>query len=202
MKIRNVKTLTQSRSPEELALAAQLSNRSSGKRNVAEIIKGATTSSPRSVERAKRSFEIAKGTGLGMKPMFRCEGNPKREMHVPTLHMDKFEKLRVSATLRYCFLQIPKERYSCKMTHKWGCDGSSGHSGYKQKFSETHVRSTDSDVLMISVVPLQLTFQIKDSQEKNLFGGIPEHPPQDTVGQFASDLSKKPQKASETNFSS
>ncbi|KAJ8879945.1 hypothetical protein PR048_020566 [Dryococelus australis] len=40
------------------------------------------------------------------------------------------------------------------MTHKWGCDGSSRHSGYKQKFSETHVSSTDSDVLIISVVPL------------------------------------------------
>ncbi|KAJ8877166.1 hypothetical protein PR048_021619 [Dryococelus australis] len=46
MKIRNVKTLTQSQSPEKLALAAQLSYRSSGKRKVAEIIKGATTRSP------------------------------------------------------------------------------------------------------------------------------------------------------------
>ncbi|KAJ8890457.1 hypothetical protein PR048_009966 [Dryococelus australis] len=50
-KIRNVKTLIQSRSPQEFALAAQLINTPSGKRNVAEIIKGARTRSPRSVER-------------------------------------------------------------------------------------------------------------------------------------------------------
>ncbi|KAJ8876107.1 hypothetical protein PR048_024016 [Dryococelus australis] len=67
-------------------------------RNFAEIIKGATTRIPLSVERAKRSFELAKEVGLGPKPMFRCEGNPKREMRIPTLHMDKLEKLMESAT--------------------------------------------------------------------------------------------------------
>ncbi|KAJ8869885.1 hypothetical protein PR048_028894 [Dryococelus australis] len=56
-KIRNVKTLTQSRIPEELAYQHSYVTGPREKRNVAEIIKDATTRSPRSVERAKRSFK-------------------------------------------------------------------------------------------------------------------------------------------------
>ncbi|XP_050530607.1 uncharacterized protein LOC126899604 [Daktulosphaira vitifoliae] len=40
---------------------------------------------------------------------------------------------------------------------KWGCDGSSGHSQYKQKFSESST-TTDYDLFMFSMVPLQLRF--------------------------------------------
>ncbi|KAJ8883036.1 hypothetical protein PR048_014875 [Dryococelus australis] len=188
MKIRNVKTLTQSRSPEELALGAQLINSSSGKINVAEIIKGAMTRSPRSVERAKRSFEVAKGTG------FVAKGIQKEKcvyLHFIWTNLKSYPKelsltytkgeVQLQSLLNHtaeCLLIVqetvlqtnfPNERkYILQMTHKWWCDGSSGHSGYKQKFSETHESSTDSDVLMISVVPLQLTFQIKDSQEKKV----------------------------------
>ena len=40
------------------------------------------------------------------------------------------------------------------MIFKWGCDGSSGHSQYKQKFTDDG--SSDSDVFAMSMVPLQL----------------------------------------------
>ncbi|KAE9522419.1 hypothetical protein AGLY_017178 [Aphis glycines] len=42
---------------------------------------------------------------------------------------------------------------------KWGCDGSSDHSQYKQTFNESSsLTTTDYDVFMFSVVPLQLHF--------------------------------------------
>lgn len=40
------------------------------------------------------------------------------------------------------------------LTTKWGCDGSSGHSEYKQRFSDD--QSSDASVLMTSMVPLSL----------------------------------------------
>lgn len=43
-----------------------------------------------------------------------------------------------------------------EMTYKWGFDGSSNHSMYKQKFYESF-ESTDSDLLLTSIVPLKLT---------------------------------------------
>lgn len=39
---------------------------------------------------------------------------------------------------------------------KWGCDGSSGHSNYKQKFDDSTTSSSDSELFVISMVPLQL----------------------------------------------
>lgn len=38
--------------------------------------------------------------------------------------------------------------------HKWGCDGSSGQSQYKQPFSEAYI--SDESLFMISLVPLQI----------------------------------------------
>lgn len=42
------------------------------------------------------------------------------------------------------------------MTYKWGCDGSSGHSNYKQKFSESDENKTDEYLFAVCLVPLQL----------------------------------------------
>ena len=47
---------------------------------------------------------------------------------------------------------FPKE---LKFTVKWGCDGSSGHSQYKQKFMNAEL--TDAHIFLTSMVPLELT---------------------------------------------
>lgn len=39
---------------------------------------------------------------------------------------------------------------------KWGCDGTSGQSAYKQKFSDASNITTDENIFFISLVPLQL----------------------------------------------
>ena len=46
------------------------------------------------------------------------------------------------------------------LVSKWGCDGSTGHSQYKQKASSENL--SDSDLFLSSVVPLQLHLE-KDS---------------------------------------
>lgn len=48
-----------------------------------------------------------------------------------------------------------KEGKQVKLTCKWGFDGSSGHSQYKQKFTETS--STDEFLFLVAMVPLKLT---------------------------------------------
>ncbi|XP_050498858.1 uncharacterized protein LOC126879708 [Diabrotica virgifera virgifera] len=50
------------------------------------------------------------------------------------------------------------------MTYKWGFDGSSNHSMYKQKFQES-CDLVDSDLLLTSIVPLKLTTQQFESEE-------------------------------------
>lgn len=49
---------------------------------------------------------------------------------------------------------------------KWGCDGSSGHSRYKQKFSETDV--SDENVLFLALVPLQLIIKNESSNDTSV----------------------------------
>lgn len=50
------------------------------------------------------------------------------------------------------------------MTYKWGFDGSSNHSIYKQKFYES-CDSVDSDLFLTSVVPLKMSAKHNNSEE-------------------------------------
>lgn len=46
---------------------------------------------------------------------------------------------------------------------KWGCDGTSGQSAYKQKFSDAGSTSSDENIFFISLVPLQLVHVNKET---------------------------------------
>lgn len=47
--------------------------------------------------------------------------------------------------------------HGLKIIFKWGCDGSSGHSNYKQKFTEGNAEDkTDSSLFAVCIVPLQI----------------------------------------------
>lgn len=50
-----------------------------------------------------------------------------------------------------------------ELIFKWGCDGSGGHSEYKQKFTDDDGSMTDEFVFMYSLVPLQFRFEVVDS---------------------------------------
>ena len=42
------------------------------------------------------------------------------------------------------------------LINKWGCDGSSGQSAYKQKIATDDATITDANMFMASIVPLRL----------------------------------------------
>ncbi|CAH0563166.1 unnamed protein product [Brassicogethes aeneus] len=48
---------------------------------------------------------------------------------------------------------------------KWGLDGSSSHSMYKQKFSSENFNTSDADILLSLLVPLRLHFKNKDNDQ-------------------------------------
>lgn len=47
--------------------------------------------------------------------------------------------------------------YNLNLICKWGCDGSSSQSIYKQKFSDDDGSKSDANIFFTSLVPLELT---------------------------------------------
>lgn len=58
----------------------------------------------------------------------------------------------------------PNELCNLHLITKWGCDGSSGMSEYKQKFSDPSV--SDANIFLTSLVPLQLVSGEPNSKKK------------------------------------
>jgi hypothetical protein len=59
---------------------------------------------------------------------------------------------------------LPEGSKNFKMLCKWGCDGSSGQSSYKQRFFESGV--DDSSVFVLSLVPLQVYCTMASDDKK------------------------------------
>ena len=49
-----------------------------------------------------------------------------------------------------------KKSHEIYLAYKWGCDGSSGHSNYKQKFNNNNADNSDQHLFAVCLVPLQL----------------------------------------------
>lgn len=77
----------------------------------------------------------------------------------------KLQSLLDHTAKRLCLLQQEVlERFQGEtftIHYKWGCDGSSGHSTYKQKFSSAS--DTDEFMFIISVVPLRMNVNNEDN---------------------------------------
>lgn len=60
--------------------------------------------------------------------------------------------------------QLPEDKTEVSLTLsvKWGCDGASDQSEYKQRFSDGTI--ADSSIFMISMVPLSLNLNIENNQ--------------------------------------
>lgn len=205
-----VASLVQLYTPEELALAAEISYRATGKRNVAKLINEATTSSPESVKRAKTIFEVSnneptfrpyspnealalivdlkltkhqyvsmqKGASdhnVSLYPPYYLVLKSKSECYpMDLLILENSAEVKLQNLLDHTIkrlLQVQDEvvvqilngsdiATPCFLTLecKWGLDGSGGHSLYKQNFSKEYGDTSDSDILLTSLVPLQLHF--------------------------------------------
>lgn len=84
---------------------------------------------------------------------YRCE--------IPLQNLLDHTASRISAISSIEKLQENMDNF--EIIYKWGCDGSSGHSEYKQKFGPSAPSSTsDSDLFLFSLVPLQFRCTIKE----------------------------------------
>ena len=65
---------------------------------------------------------------------------------------------RIYETQKEVFQSLP-DSFSKRGTiqYKWGCDGSGGHSTYKQQFNKEDTTKTDAHLFSICLVPLQMT---------------------------------------------
>ncbi|CAI6354072.1 unnamed protein product [Macrosiphum euphorbiae] len=61
------------------------------------------------------------------------------------------------------------------MLYKWGCDGSSGQSQYRQHFNDDS-STTDQAMFMFSIVPLELRSHSEVSDIKNNYEVIWSNP--------------------------
>lgn len=74
---------------------------------------------------------------------------------VPLQNLLDHSILRLSESLREVFDSLkPEQCNSIYLISKWGCDGSSGMSEYKQKFLNPNI--SDANIFLTSMVPLQL----------------------------------------------
>jgi len=133
----------------------------------------------------KSSYQIirtqAKSRGADIYPSYKrlCEAKaecypPKECIHITeTMSEIELQALLDLTVRRIIQLQSEVLQRTQNMLHnlrlisKWGCDGSSGHSLYKQVF--TTVEQSDSDLFMTCLVPLQLYAVSEDDGKKDNF---------------------------------
>jgi len=65
------------------------------------------------------------------------------------------DNIDISETSVTVKLQVLLDHTAERLVSKWGCDGSSGHSEYKQSFENEG--ATDANMFLISLVPLRMT---------------------------------------------
>lgn len=63
---------------------------------------------------------------------------------------------RICEVQEEVLVQMKNELSNVHCLFKWGCDGSSGYSSYKQRFSQAIDKQEDNAIFVISMVPIQL----------------------------------------------
>ena len=61
---------------------------------------------------------------------------------------------RIVELQKECFVNINEDPITA--IYKWGCDGSSGHSTYRQRFSDAESLRIDENIFAVCIVPLQI----------------------------------------------
>lgn len=195
-------------STSELTYAAQISLRTSGSIDAANVLKDVTTSSPTRAAKYRKSFKLAatprptemssdealldfvnlklsKQQYLDLRESLRKKKffaypsygkllEAKRRCYPELISVTetsaevKLQSLLDHTCKRILLVQEdvintlhPKITSTLRCIVKWGCDGSSGQSQYKQKFSDDG--SSDSNIFLTSLVPLQIVG--KDDKE-------------------------------------
>lgn len=196
-KKRRVEDIVQTWNADELTIAAEVANRSAGKRSVAQAIKRASDGSkdesgPKAVlcnnarqlstnealayyvdskctvHSYKQTRKWSLKAGHQVFPSYHSLGKSKISCYTSKenilvtetsaeiklqANLDKTTERLVEAQSEVIRSVLPCDS-SFTLISKWGCDGSSGHSTYKQKFEDSE--ATDEFLFAIMFVPLRL----------------------------------------------
>lgn len=198
-KRRKVQDLLNTRSTSEIAYAAEVAVRATGKKDAASIIKELSSASPKRASTFKKirqkdsqqrvltsdealahyvdtkmtthAYKLTRKRAINVGhyifPSFHSLKRSKQSCYPPdeTIAISEtFAEIKLQGILdhtaqRLCKAQeevfkrlLPGDSYT--LVSKWGCDGSSGHSNYKQKFQT--VECNDEFLFIISFVPLKI----------------------------------------------
>lgn len=203
---RRVTSLAKSKSPEELALATQISYRAQGKRNIAKQIGQIVMPEPSSSSEKSKSepmpytpmealalivdlkltkyqyVSMQKGAAernVNLYPPYYLVLKAKNECYPNNINiLENFAEVKLQSLLDHTcdrLVQVQDEVFTqtfqntktvfCQLNCKWGLDGSGGHANYKQNFSGQYGSISDSDVLLTSLVPLNLVYKNEGNEE-------------------------------------
>lgn len=210
-KRRKTKKLRSEVTSVELAYATQMSFRSEGQVDVANVIKDVTSLSPNRATRYRKAFRASTENSNQLTPdkalsviiegkltrhqynvmrSAACEANSKLFPNYETVRAAKKlcypEGIMITEQLAEVKLQTlldhtarriiqlqsevikslkPEQLLNLCLISKWGCDGSSGQSQYKQSFEDTTV--SDANIFLTSLVPLQIICDAPDHDPQN-----------------------------------
>ena len=220
-KKRRVASLLTNASHEELMFASQISLRSKGRRDAANILHEISASSPTKATKIKKAYTLSKEKetcqlsseealalfidakltkrqymmirlkatmrNFNLYPPYKCVLKAKKECY-PEERAISITEISAEITLqglldhtirRLILVQkdvlvqiehVQNEPLHLKLMIKWGCDGASGHSTYKQQFANESEgeRRDDANLFVISLVPLQMIATSEQSTSKGL----------------------------------
>lgn len=120
------------------------------------------------VQTYKNMQQEAKERGFNLYPSYDKVARVKIDCYPPVETItiaDTYAEVNLQALLnhtatRICknilgeVLKMSNKTKNYSLIYKWGCDGSSGHSLYKQKFD--NIEDTDEHMFIISIVPIRL----------------------------------------------
>lgn len=198
---RKIQDLVSAKSQEELLLAAEVSLRTAGKRDAANIVKELSGASPRratNIKKARKIFnapevklspsqalsllidaklttqqyntirQTNKSIGCNIYPPYGLVKQAKKECypaeeHIVVTEMSAEVNLqalldltakRIFQAQNDVFDQLSNPPSSLQLITKWGCDGSSAQSRYKQTLNDSEY--SDEHLFSVTLVPLRL----------------------------------------------
>ncbi|GBP36383.1 hypothetical protein EVAR_87962_1 [Eumeta japonica] len=140
------------------AYAARLSLHAAGHRDASDIVKEITETSPKRANKIKKAYHSPKFRHMNI--------HPKKQISISLslcLYVDgRFSKhsytLMQQALVQEAVLTQNEEFLDQGLTllSKWGCDGSSGHSNYSQRYNTGQEGKSDTSLFAVCLVPLRL----------------------------------------------
>ncbi|KAK4883413.1 hypothetical protein RN001_006732 [Aquatica leii] len=161
---------------QELAYATQMSLRAQGNLLASNVISNEALSLVVEGKMSKSQYQLIRSVSVQknckLYPPYKCVLDAKKKCYPKKSEISVTESgatVRLQALLNHTAerllivqsdviksLSENEIGINLELICKWGCDGTSGQSTYKQKFSDGDGNKTDANIFFISLVPLQM----------------------------------------------